>query len=82
MSNTGKERHKFIVDLNILNSYNATGCGAYGGKFNLGETVVVACGGWENGGSRLIHEKEAVYDATCDTYYERQFYSAFNQDKG
>ena len=80
MPDTGKEKNKFIVDLNILNSYNATGCGACGGKFNLGEMVVVACGGWQDGGSRLIHEKEAVYDSKCDTYYERQFYNTFQQE--
>lgn len=77
MSDTSKERNSFIVDLNILNTHNAAGCGACGGKFNLGETVVVACGGWKGGGSKLIHEKEAVYDSKCDTYYEREFFNAF-----
>ncbi|MBI9089388.1 MAG: hypothetical protein JEZ12_09230 [Desulfobacterium sp.] len=77
MPDAGKEKNKFIVDLNILNTHNATGCGVCGGKFNLGEMVVVACGGWQGGGSRIIHEKEAVYDSTCATYYERGFYNAF-----
>ncbi len=77
MSDTGRERNRFIVDLNILNTHNASGCGACGGKFNLGETVVVACGAWKGGGSRLVHEKEAVYDSRCDTYYEREFFNAY-----
>ena len=82
MPDTGKKRNKFIVDLNILNSHNATGCGACGGKFNLGETVVVACGGWQGGGSRILHEKEAIYDSKCDAYYERQFYKDFHRENG
>jgi hypothetical protein len=81
MPDTARDRNRFIVDLNILNTHNAAGCGACGGKFNLGETVVVACGGWKGGGSRLVHEREAVYDAKCDTYYEREFFTTFQASR-
>ncbi len=32
--------NKYIVDLNILNTYSAKGCEACNQKFNLGDTVV------------------------------------------
>jgi len=63
-----------LVDLNILNSHNAKGCEACNRKFNLGETVVMACGSWENGCARLIHEQEAVFDQTTRTWYERGYF--------
>jgi hypothetical protein len=66
MPDTGKERNKFIVDLNILNSHNATGCGACGGKFNLGETVVMAYGGWQGGaaGSSTKKKRYTIQNVT------------------
>jgi hypothetical protein len=68
-------RAKFIIDLEKLNSLNEEGCPACGRKFNLGETAVLACGDWE-GGPKLIHENEAVYDQKSATYYERRCYLA------
>jgi hypothetical protein len=34
----------FILDLASLNQYNDRGCAACGKKFNLGDSVVAACG--------------------------------------
>ena len=62
--------NKVIVDLNLLNTLNESGCVACGKKFSLGDTVVCACGFWE-GGSRFIHEREAIYDIASSSYYER-----------
>lgn len=64
----------FIVDLNLLNTYNDKGCEACNRKFNLGETVVLAVGSWQDGYAKLIHEKEAVFDKKTRTYYEKMFY--------
>ena len=55
--NQRQHKTKFIMDLEMLNTHNAEGCAACGRKFNLGDTVVVACGGWE-GGPKLVHERE------------------------
>jgi hypothetical protein len=45
-------------------------CTACGRKFNLGEPVVLACGGWE--GARWIHEEEAVFDQQCGMFVESE----------
>jgi len=66
--------NKYIVDLNILNTYNAKGCEACNQKFNLGDTVVQACGPWQDGCARFIHEKEAVFDSKTRTWYERNYF--------
>jgi hypothetical protein len=63
---------KFILDLQKLNELNSKG---YAGKFCLGDTVVLACGGWE-GGPRYLHEREAVYDKATRSYIERKCYEA------
>ena len=65
---------KYIVDLNILNTHNAKGCEACNQKFNLGDTVVLACGPWPDGCARLIHETEAVFDSKTRTWYERNYF--------
>ena len=65
---------KYIVDLNILNIYNAKGCEACHRKFNLGDTVVLACGPCTDNCSRLIHEREAVFDPKIGTYFERKYF--------
>lgn len=75
-NNKGK---KYIVDLNILNTHNEKGCEACHQKFNLGDTVVMACGDWQDGCSRMIHENEAVYDPRTQVYYERNYYQAVNE---
>ncbi len=66
---------KFIIDLEKINTLNAEGCPACGNKFVLGETVVYACGAWE-GGPKLIHENEAVFDKRTLSYFERRCYEA------
>jgi hypothetical protein len=75
MSDTGKKRKTFMIDLETLNRLNAEGCPACGKKFSLGDTVVVACGAWE-GGSKVVHENEAVYDGGSGSYVERRCYEA------
>lgn len=76
MDITGKTGKKFIMDLQMLNTHNAKGCEACNQKFNLGDTVVVACGDWQDGCERLIHEQEAVFDPKTNTYYERKYYQS------
>ena len=66
---------KHIIDLALLNQFNAQGCPACGHKFNLGDPVVEACGAWE-GGPRLIHEHEAVFDAATASYVEKRCFAA------
>ena len=75
MNNPNRPPQKFLVDLELLNRLNAEGCPACGQKFTLGETVVAACGAWE-GGSKLIHENEAVWDSQSSSYIERRCYAA------
>jgi hypothetical protein len=67
--------NRVIIDLAKLNELNAEGCPACGNKFTLGETAVVACGAWE-GGPKIIHENEAVWDPQTSTYVERRCYEA------
>lgn len=64
-----------LIDLEKLNSLNKDGCPACGRKFNLGDQAVWACGAWE-GGARLIHEQDAVFDARTNGFVERKCYSA------
>ena len=75
MSDPNQKIQKRIVDLELLNRLNAEGCPACGRKFSLGETVVTACGAWE-GGAKMIHENEAVWDAQTCAYVERRCYAA------
>lgn len=70
-----KEKYKIMLDLEKMNELNAEGCAACGGKFTLGETVVLACGAWE-GPPKYVHENEAVYDTRTSTYVERRCYEA------
>ena len=64
-----------IVDLQKLNTLNAEGCAGCGRKFELGETIVLACGAWE-GPPKFVHEKEAVFDPKSATYVERRCYES------
>lgn len=66
-----------LLDLQKLNELNAEG---YAGKFCLGDTVVLACGGWQ-GGPRYIHAHEAVFDKTTGSYWERKCYQARRADR-
>ena len=66
---------RFIMDREQLNALNAEGCPACGGKFTLGEPVVLACGAWE-GGPKVIHDNEAVFDRRNQSYVERKCYAA------
>ena len=69
-----KSENKYIVDLDILNTHNEKGCEACNQKFNLGDTVVFACGAWADDCARLIHESDAVFDKNTGTWYERRYY--------
>ena len=75
MANSTVSKHKFMIDLQKLNELNAEGCPACGKKFTLGETAVVACGAWE-GGTKAIHENEAIWDDTQGVYVERRCYDS------
>jgi hypothetical protein len=75
MTDRQRQSQKFMIDLAKLNELNAQGCAACNGKFALGETVVAACGPWE-GGARIIHENEAVWDSKTASYVERRCYEA------
>jgi hypothetical protein len=66
---------RIVIDLNRLNELNDLGCPACNRKFELGETVVAACGDWQ-GGPRLVHASEAVFDQKTGTYVERRCYLA------
>ena len=48
-------------------------------QFNLGEPVVLACGGWE--GARWIHEEDAVFDQQCGMYVENDSIATGLNDK-
>ena len=63
-----------ILDLGKLGELNSQKGNA--GKFCLGDTVVLACGAWKDGGLRYLHEREAVYDRKTGTYVERKCYEA------
>ena len=75
MENSTVAKHKFMIDLQKLNELNAEGCPACGKKFTLGETAVVACGAWE-GGTKAIHENEAIWDDQQGAYVERRCYNS------
>jgi hypothetical protein len=70
-----RRENTFIIDLEKLNSLNSQGCPACGHKFNLGDTAVWACGAWE-GGPRVIHEQDAVFDSRSNAYVERKCHAA------
>lgn len=69
------DKQRFIMDLERLNRFNSEGCPACGKKFSLGDPVVVACGAWE-GGAKVVHENEAVFDRATGQYVERRCYAA------
>jgi len=71
--NTEKYKpQKTLLDIGKLNELNSQG---YAGKFTLGETVVLACGAWDNG-PRYIAEKEAIYDKATNSFWEKNCYHA------
>ena len=72
MTTVKNDAFRMILDLEKLNDLNSKG---YAGKFCLGDTVVLACGPWEDG-PRWLHEKEAVFDRSQGTYVERSCYKA------
>lgn len=73
--------NKFILGLEQLNALNDQGCPACGHKFSLGDPVVVACGAWE-GGPKIVHESEAVFDQQTNAYVERRCYAARSNPTG
>ena len=70
-----RDKKKIVLDLQMVNDLNAEGCPACGRKFCLGETVVLACGAWD-GGAKLIHDNEAVFDSASGGYVERRCYES------
>ncbi|MGE5258938.1 MAG: hypothetical protein ACM3KE_19865 [Hyphomicrobiales bacterium] len=70
MRYTRLKKNTFLIDLEKLNTLNEEGCPACGRKFTLGETAVLATGSWE-GGAKVIHENEAVWDAKTASFIER-----------
>lgn len=79
MAQEFKTDKKYIVDLNILNSHNADGCASCNRKFNLGDTVVMAVGGWADNYAKLVHESEAVFDKKTGAYYDRVFFRSMRE---
>ena len=75
MNQNVKDRLKVIMDLEKLNATNEEGCSVCGKKFTLGETAVLACGPWE-GGAKLIHENEAVFDIRTSQYFQKSCYKS------
>jgi hypothetical protein len=75
MESSAKKRLRTIIDLEKVNTLNEEGCPACGGKFALGEPVVLACGAWE-GEPKYIHENEAIFDDATETYSERRYYES------
>ena len=70
MNTKSNRPQKIILDLQKLNELNSQG---YAGKFSLGETVVLACAGC-NESPRYINERDAIYDKTTNSYWDRNFY--------
>lgn len=64
MNTANYKPQKILLDLTKLNELNSQG---YAGKFALGETVVLACGGWGDE-PRYLSEKEAIYDKQTNSY--------------
>ncbi len=75
MKDAQRQKMTFLIDLEKLNSLNAEGCAACGQKFTLGETAVLASGAWE-GGPKVIHENEAIWDSTSNSFIERRCYES------
>jgi len=75
MNTANYKPQKILLDLAKLSELNSQG---YAGKFSLGETVVLACGPWDNG-PRFISEKEAIYDKATNSFWERRCYNAKNR---
>jgi len=64
-----KRKLRILIDLEKLNTLNEEGCLACGGRFTLGEEVVLARGEWE--GVKYIHENEAFFDKKTKEHYQR-----------
>ncbi len=73
MQATDRQSLKTIIDREKLMRLKT--CAACNRPFNLGDPVVVACGAWE-GPARLIHENEAIYDASTQSYIEKKCFNA------
>ncbi|MCG8638133.1 MAG: hypothetical protein MI862_00265 [Desulfobacterales bacterium] len=74
MENEFKTDRTYIMDLAMLNTYNGKGCESCNRRFNLGDTVVMAVGGWGDSFAKLIHKEDAVFDKRTNTYYERTYF--------
>lgn len=76
MRNSHGNTMKTIIDREKLMKLKT--CAACQRPFNLGDSVVMACGAWE-GPARLIHENEAVFDRKSNSFIERKCYAAKSQ---
>jgi hypothetical protein len=72
MNRNNNQPQKILLDLQKLNELNSIG---YAGKFCLGDTVVIACGGG-NEGPQYMLERDAVFDKNTNTYWQRDCYAA------
>lgn len=78
MAQQFKTDRTYIVDLNMLNAYNEKGCEACNRKFSLGDTVVMAVGGWPDAYAKLVHESHTVFDRKTGVYYDRKFFRSLH----
>jgi hypothetical protein len=79
MESTFETDRTYIMDLAMLNTYNAKGCESCNRKFSLGDSVVMAVGGWQDNYAKLIHKNEAVFDKKTHTYYDRTYFHSMKQ---
>jgi hypothetical protein len=73
MNTNAQKQFKTIIDREKLMTLKT--CEACGEPFTLGDPVVLACGAWQ-GPPKLIHEHEAVFDASIPGYVERKCFEA------
>ena len=69
---------RILLDLQKLNELNAMG---YAGKFCLGDTVVLACGGSDSC-PKYVLERDAILDKKTNTYWQRDSYEAGHTQQG
>lgn len=66
-----EERYKLKTIIDREKLMNHKTCWSCGHPFNLGDSVVLACGPWD-GPPKWIHENETVFDKETSSYIERK----------